>query len=293
MDYIAFDFETANHYPTSACSIGLVGVTNNKIKFSQQYLINPKEEFSDFNINIHHITPEMVSNAPSFPGVWEQIKPYFKNTIVFAHNVAFDIGVLKALIEKYDLEPPQVKFGCTWRIASKLWKDELKNHRLNTLSAYLEVDHQHHDALSDAKVCVEIITRGQRMTSTSDVYELYDALGIQFGKYDQERFLPTVNKYIRKTPVNLIENELLNNKVVCVLGKPKTLTKAELTNLLINNGVFIEKNINRSLDYVLVLGNCPKAKLMVAVMLSQHGAPLKFINEQEVLAMIKGKLCQN
>ncbi|MGD9605337.1 MAG: exonuclease domain-containing protein [Bacilli bacterium] len=293
MDYIAFDFETANQYPTSACSIGLVGVTNNKIDFAVSYLINPEESFSDFNINIHHITEAMVANAECFPAVWEKIRPYFTNTIVFAHNVAFDIGVLKALIEKYNLEKPQIKFGCTWKIAAKLWKDELKNHRLNTLSAYLEVEHQHHDALSDAKVCVEIIKRGQKMTSSSDVYELYDALGIRFGRYDAEQFLPTIYKYTRKKPQKIIKNNLLNDKIICVLGKPKSLTKAQLTDLLQNQGVFIEKNINRSLDYVLVLGNCPKAKLMVAAMLASQGATLKFINEDELLAMIKEEPCAN
>jgi DNA polymerase-3 subunit epsilon len=287
MDYLAIDFETANQYPTSACSIGIVGVTNNKIEFAREYLINPEEEFSDFNIKIHHITKEMVANEPTFPLLWNTIKPLFENTIVFAHNVAFDIGVLKAMIDKYHLEPPTIKFGCTWKIAAKLWKDELINHRLNTLSSYLEVEHQHHDSLSDAKVCVEIIKRGQKMTTTSDVFELYDALGIRFGRYDQTRFFPTMNKYERKKQMKFVKNEALNDKVICVLGKPQSLTRAQLSDKLQSQGVYIEKNINRSLDYVLVLQNCPKIKLMVAADLAIQGVPLKFINEQEILQMLK------
>lgn len=287
MDYIAIDFETANQYPTSACSIGIVGVTNNKIDFVQTYLINPEEPFSDFNINIHHITQEMVQDADTFPKVWEQILPWFQNTIVFAHNVAFDIGVLKAMIDKYQLTPPNIKFGCTWRIAAKLWKDELINHRLNTLSSYLEVEHNHHDALSDAKVCVEIITRGQKMTSTSDVLSLYDALKIRFGRYDANRFFPTVNKYEQKALGKYVKNEKLNEKIVCVLGKPQTITRAQLYERLLSQGVFLEKNINRSLDYVVVLGSSPKSKLLKAVELAKQNVPLQFVNEQEILSLMK------
>jgi len=288
MDYIAFDFETANKNLTSACSIGLVGVSNNKIAFAIQYLINPEEEFSDYNINVHHITPKLVADAGNFPCVWEKIRPYFTNTVVFAHNVAFDIKVLKALIDKYELEPPQVKFGCTWKMAAKLWKDELKNHRLPTLAAHLGINHSPHDALSDAKVCVEIITRGQKITSTSDVNSLYEALGIRFGRYDSYRFFPSNYIYVRKTAKTIVKNKALNDKIICVLGKPKTMTKTQLTDKLLSQGVFIEKSINRSLDYVLVLGNCPKAQLMTAIKLTQQGASMKVINEQELLAMMLG-----
>jgi DNA polymerase-3 subunit epsilon len=290
MDYMAIDFETANQYPTSACSIGLVAVTNNKIEFATEYLINPEEEFSDFNINIHHITPEDVEEAGTFPEVWEKIKGYFEGTKIFAHNAGFDLGVLKAMIEKYHLEPPTLKFGCTLKIASKLWPEEMINHRLSTISSYLEMDdHVHHDALSDARVCVEIISRGQRMTCSSSADELYDSLGIRYGCYDRTRYFPTMYRYQRKKAASVGSNPQLNDKVVCVLGKPQKTTRGQLLSRLEQSGAYVEKNINRSLDYVVVLGNCPKMKLMLAAELATQGVPLKFLNEDEILGMLGAK----
>ena len=42
MNFIAMDFETANHYPESACSLALVMVRNNKIVDRFYTVINHK-----------------------------------------------------------------------------------------------------------------------------------------------------------------------------------------------------------------------------------------------------------
>ena len=79
LDYIAIDFETANSKPTSACSIGLVGVVNDKVVLEEYYLINPQEEFNPYNIEIHHILPTDVEGEDTFDKVWEKIKGYFND----------------------------------------------------------------------------------------------------------------------------------------------------------------------------------------------------------------------
>lgn len=287
MDYITIDFETANRNLTSACSIGIVGVTNNKIVFEEYYLINPQEEFCEYNINIHQITPKDVSESETFDLVWNKIKKYFVNTTVYAHNASFDIAVLKAIIEKYNLEIPKIRFGCTFKMATKLWKSEINNHKLNTLADFLEVEHQHHNALSDAKVCVEIITRGQRVMNVSDHNELYEILGLRYGMYDEKRYFSSMNKYVRDKKVKVIENEVLNDKVLYLSGKPNSMNRKQLIDKLISNGVYIDRNINRSLDYFLELGNCPKQKSQIVNTLISEGIPIKIITEEEILKLIK------
>ena len=288
MDYIAIDFETANSRLTSVCSIGIVGVVNNKIVFEEYHLINPEEEFNESNVMIHNITKDDVLDKDNFAVVWKKIEKHFENTIIFAHNAEFDVGVLKAVIEKYQLKQPNIKFGCTLKIACKLWsKEVLINHKLNTISQYLEIDHHHHHALSDAKICVEIINRGQKIMNVSDVNELYDALGLRYGLYNKDRFFLSLNKYKRNPKQKIIDNELLNDKVIYYAGKPSSLSKKELEDKLLNNGVYLEKNINRSLDYFLILGNCPKLKISLVETLIQKGVPIKIISEEEIIKMIK------
>ena len=158
-EYIAIDFETANSNLTSACAIGLVGAKNGKIVYNDYFLINPEEPFSDFNITVHHITPDMVKDAKTFPEVWEIIKDVLNNEIVVCHNAMFDISVLKACIEKYGLEYPNISVGCTLRVSKITFKDILPNCKLNTISGYLEVEHNHHNAISDAQVCYYLLER--------------------------------------------------------------------------------------------------------------------------------------
>ena len=70
-DFTAIDFETANRYPTSACSIGIVVVQDGEITEEFSHLIKPEPYY--FNkkfIEIHGITPVMVKDAPSFYDLW-------------------------------------------------------------------------------------------------------------------------------------------------------------------------------------------------------------------------------
>lgn len=178
MRYITIDFETANQNLDSACSIGMVIVDDDKVDI-RKYLINPNQPFAYSNTLIHGITYEDVKDYPTFKEVWEKIKNEFTNSIVYAHNAPFDMSVLKACINRFNLELPSFKYGCTLQIARRLWKDELVNFRLSTISNFLELKHNHHNALSDALVCVEIINRGMRVMQVDDDQALYKQLGLK------------------------------------------------------------------------------------------------------------------
>ncbi len=67
LDYTAIDFETANSYRGSPCSVGLVRVRDGIPVEECHWLIRPPEQvdhFDHFNIALHGITPEMVATAP-------------------------------------------------------------------------------------------------------------------------------------------------------------------------------------------------------------------------------------
>ncbi|MFA7435923.1 MAG: exonuclease domain-containing protein [Bacilli bacterium] len=287
MDYITIDFETANSNNTSACSLGIVVVRNNKIEEELHYLINPMEDFLEYNIDIHHITPMDVQNEDTFKELWPKIKHLFMDSYVYAHNAGFDISVLKALIEKYELEMPRFKWGCTLKIARKLWNGELANNKLGTIAQFLELDHDYHNALSDALVCVAIINRGQRIMRVDSHLELYDALAIRYGGYSSEKFYGTYNKYNRNKKVEITKNKDLNDKVVYLAGKPSKITRNELKNKLAENGAYVERNINLSLDYFVILGSAPKSSLEKLDNLNGKGRGINIIDEDTILGMIK------
>lgn len=292
MKYITIDFETASYRLDSACSIGIVGVVDGRIDFEYYSLINPEVEFSLYNISIHNINPEDVIEKPTFKELWPTIKQYIDGSIVFAHNASFDIGVLKAMIERYNLDAPKIKWGCTLKIARRVWGNELVNHKLSTLANHLGLDHLHHHALSDSLVCYEIIKRAIKVMQVDDADDLYESLGIRYGVYDNEKLLPSTNKYKKSKKSPVVDNELLKEKVVYLSGKPKSMTKKELINNLKNNGAFIENNLLMSINYFVMLGNSPKAKLSATLNLISKGANIEIIDEQQLLGMLYEKVYQ-
>ena len=282
LDYIAIDFETANSKPTSACSIGLVGVVNDKVVLEEYYLINPQEEFNPYNIEIHHILPSDVEGEDTFDKVWEKIKGYFNDTTVISHNAMFDFWVLKSLIEKYNLERPNIKIACTLKISEKVWKEGLPNHKLGTISKYLEVEHNYHNALSDAYICTEIIKRSEIITNTSCLDEVMESLGLLYGRYNNERF------YLPKTRFRKINKDAPSNyfkgKVVSIVGKPLSLTKKKVFEILEIKGAIINNGVDRSTDVVIIFNGAKKSDL-IALSKVKESHEVKEINEEEFLKL--------
>ena len=99
-------------------------------------------------IGIHHITPAITQNAPTFDKIWHKIEPYIKNQNVVAHNgLCFDFPVLAQTLEYYRLEVPEYEKHCTY----KIFRDNLAS-----LCHNFKITLTHHDALSDAKACAEL-----------------------------------------------------------------------------------------------------------------------------------------
>ncbi len=154
--YTAFDVETPNRNNNSLCSIGIVHVENGEVTFEKEYLVNPEADFDYGNILIHGITEEMVENAPTFPAVWKEIAPYF-NGLLLAHNATFDLGVIRASLDRHDLMIPKMCYVCTVALSRRhIPREVFGSHKLNALCSGLGIPLLHHNALSDADACRRI-----------------------------------------------------------------------------------------------------------------------------------------
>jgi len=173
MNFIAYDFETANSQIHSACSIALVMVKDNKIIGNYYSLIKPETSFDWRNIKIHGIHPEDVENAPSFVEVWQEISGYFlENRLIVAHNASFDNRVLSGCLSYYGLPPAHFMSLCTVRTSRKLYPG-LYNHRLNTVCEYLSIDlDHHHHALEDSLACANILLQQEKQFGVEPLKKL-------------------------------------------------------------------------------------------------------------------------
>lgn len=158
MDFVAIDFETANAKRESACSLALTVVKNNQIVDELYSLIKPETDFSWRNIQIHGITPKMVTNAPKFDELWPHIQAFFDPTkIVVAHNARFDNSVLQKTLAHYQLPVPHFLSLDTLATSRALYKG-LPNYKLNTIcdELHIKLEH-HHNALDDCEACANIL----------------------------------------------------------------------------------------------------------------------------------------
>ncbi len=155
MNFVAIDFETANRNADSACAIGLVKVENFQVVEQKEYLIRPPTSWFEFTY-IHDIDWSMVAGQPTFAELQPQIDDFLEGAdFLAAHNASFDRKVLAACRETYRLKRQSYKFLCTVQLARQHW--QIRPTKLSDVCRRLDIKLQHHNALSDAHACAQII----------------------------------------------------------------------------------------------------------------------------------------
>lgn len=173
MNFVALDFETANHERHSACSVALTVVRNSQIVDNYYTLIKPETPFFWRNVQVHGIHERDVANAPNFAKVWDDMKPCFKeNKLIVAHNLPFDQGVLNGCLDYYEIERPHFQTLCTVQSSRRLLT-ELPNHKLNTVCDHFGINlENHHHALDDSNACANILLHLENNFGTEPLKKL-------------------------------------------------------------------------------------------------------------------------
>lgn len=160
--YIVFDVETPNYANNRMSAIGIAVVENGAIVEERYSLVNPEARFDGFNIRLTGITPEMAADAPTFPALWEQIRPLFESGVLAAHFAQFDMGVLKSCLNAYGIRwKPYASVACTC-VMGRACYPKLPNHKLNTLSAHVGIELNHHHAGSDSRAAALLLIHYMR-----------------------------------------------------------------------------------------------------------------------------------
>lgn len=157
--FVAIDFETASRYANSACSVGMVRVESGRIVQTLNRLIQPPFDFFEFT-DIHGITWDMVKSEPLFAEVWPEMREMIEGAeYLVAHNAPFDRRVLYSCCRMAEIEVPGHDFVCTVQVARKTWNIRPTN--LRNVCDVLNIELNHHDALSDAIAAANIMIASQ------------------------------------------------------------------------------------------------------------------------------------
>jgi DNA polymerase-3 subunit epsilon len=160
-NFAAIDFETANYWRSSVCSVGVVTVREGMQAESLYRVIRPYPFYHLYRFtDIHGLCYEDTCDAPDFPAVWAEVAPLIAGLPLVAHNSPFDEGCLRAAHEAYGMAYPEYTFYCTCRASRHSFGNALPNHQLHTVAEHCGYHLQnHHHALADAEACAAIALR--------------------------------------------------------------------------------------------------------------------------------------
>lgn len=167
-NFIVFDVETPNHFNDRISAIGITFIRYGKIDGGFYTLVNPETTFDDFNTELTGISTADVTDEMTFPRLWKSIGAVMSKYPLVAHNAQFDLGVLKACLNHYNISwKSEVEYLCTVQMGRQLLPG--MKHNLNVLCDHYHIPLDHHQADSDSQACAEILL--QYIKDGADVEE--------------------------------------------------------------------------------------------------------------------------
>lgn len=254
---IAIDFETANSSRASPCSIGIAWIDDAKILRTAHRLICPRDlDFNGFNISIHGIHPEDVEDEPQFPEIWQELLQHVTGMTVLAHNASFDMSVLRATLDLYELPWPEFSYLCTVKIARETWP-ELPNHKLPTVSEHIGFPLKHHSSVSDAECYATIAIEASRSKGVRRIHEFPECCEITLGQMAPGWYTPcsSPNLRVRKSthvPIPLTTDARVADKRIVFTGTLHSMTRAQAKARAKAMGAKVAGSVSAKTDFVVV-----------------------------------------
>ncbi|MET4003439.1 MULTISPECIES: exonuclease domain-containing protein [Arthrobacter] len=199
LDFTAIDFETANGFRGSPCSVGLTKVRGGVIVEEGYWLMRPPEghdHFDSRNITIHGITPDDVATAPRFAEVFPAIGAFIGADPLVAHNAAFDLGVIRSAAEVSKIPAPAFDYACTVILSRKNYS--LPSYSLPFVAEAAGVPLQnHHDATEDARACAGIMVDIAGKHGVDSVRGVFESMTLAMPHVDA--YNPTTDELSKAT----------------------------------------------------------------------------------------------
>lgn len=269
-DFVVIDVETACSRVSSICQIGIVGFRDGAEVFAYETLVDPRDEFSPFNIGIHGITANHVEGHPAFAGVHAIVDGHLSGRITVAHS-AFDKGALAAACRLSGQPMIDTRWLDSVRVAKRAWP-QLSSHRLNVLARFLGIEHRHHDALSDARAAGMVIVRAIEHTGI-------DLAGWMAGPLKEKA----------RSPAAADTGPLLNERVA-ILGEPRD---GPLAHLVASAGGKVLGSVGKSTSVLVIARKQPYGRWVQAsqpyrkaLELQDAGREVSIVTEDELRARI-------
>lgn len=175
--FVCIDCETTGLDPVQdrIIEVAVVHFDFEQIFNSFESLIDPQCEIPQTSIDIHHITPEMVSGKPLISAFLPHLLDMIGKKIIVGHGVGFDIEVLAQAADRVGIPHTlrQNRYLDTLRMA-RLYGDSPKN-SLEYLRCHFNIEPEGaHRAMNDVIVNMEVFKYLARQYRT--IQQIFDLL---------------------------------------------------------------------------------------------------------------------
>ncbi len=161
--YTVFDTETTGLEPSAGdeiIQIGAVRIVNGRLLGHERFeqLIDPRRALAAESVKIHGITEQMLRGQPTLDRVLPGFHAYCEDTVMVAHNAAFDMRFLQLKEEATGVRFTQPVLDTL--LLSPVIHPNQESHRLEAIAARLGVKViGRHTALGDAILTAEVFLR--------------------------------------------------------------------------------------------------------------------------------------
>lgn len=163
LTYTVFDTETTGLNPAGGdeiIQVGAVRIVNGKLLRQETFeqLVDPKRGIPAVTIPIHGITPDMVAGQPDVTQVVPALHAFAQDTVLVAHNAAFDMRCLQVKEKVTGVVFDQPVMDTL--LLSAVVHPQQESHRLEAIAERFNVNViGRHTALGDALVTAEVFLK--------------------------------------------------------------------------------------------------------------------------------------
>jgi len=158
-EYCVIDFETTGFSANlhRVIEIGAVKIKGAKVVDRFQTFVNSVSYVPSFITNLTGINAGMLKNAPDAVSAFSDLYKFVDDSIIVAHNLAFDEKFLRKNFETHGFPMPEIGI-CTMKLARRFLKEEgISNMKLPSVAKFFSINIERgHRALDDAQVTAEI-----------------------------------------------------------------------------------------------------------------------------------------